>query len=62
MARRRAREPYLPASVASYKPFERYVEAVQSLFDRTEKIVGWNVAFDLSFLENEASSYRRQRR
>lgn len=42
-----------PASVANYKPFERYLEAVQSLFDRTEKIVGWNVAFDLGFLENE---------
>lgn len=42
-----------PASVANYKPFERYLEAVQSLFDRTEKIVGWNVNFDLGFLENE---------
>ena len=42
-----------PASVAGYKPFERYVEAVQFLFDRTEKIVGWNVNFDLGFLENE---------
>lgn len=42
-----------PASVAGYKPFERYLEAVQFLFDRTEKIVGWNVNFDLGFLENE---------
>lgn len=42
-----------PASVANYKPFERYLEAVQSLFDRAEKIVGWNVNFDLGFLENE---------
>ena len=42
-----------PASVSSYKPFERYLEAVQFLFDRTEKIVGWNVNFDLGFLENE---------
>lgn len=42
-----------PASVASYKPFERYLEAVQFLFDRTEKIVGWNVNFDLGFLKNE---------
>ena len=42
-----------PVSVAGYKPFERYLEAVQFLFDRTEKIVGWNVNFDLGFLENE---------
>ena len=42
-----------PASVAGYKPFERYLETVQFLFDRTEKIVGWNVNFDLGFLENE---------
>lgn len=42
-----------PASVANCKPFERYLEAVQFLFDRAEKIVGWNVAFDLGFIENE---------
>lgn len=42
-----------PASVTGYKPFERYLEAVQFLFDRTEKIVGWNVNFDLGFLESE---------
>ena len=35
-----------PDSVANYKPFKNYLEAVQSLFDRTEKIVGWNVGFD----------------
>ena len=42
-----------PDSVANYKPFKNYLEAVQSLFDRTEKIVGWNVGFDLGFLEHE---------
>lgn len=42
-----------PDSVASYKLFKNYLEAVQSLFDRTEKIVGWNVGFDLGFLEHE---------
>lgn len=42
-----------PASVTGYKPFERYLEAVQFLFDRTEKIVGWNVNFVLGFLESE---------
>lgn len=42
-----------PDSVVNYKPFKSYLEAVQSLFDRTEKIVGWNVGFDLGFLEHE---------
>lgn len=42
-----------PDSVANYKPFKNYLEAVQSLFDRTEKIVGWNDGFDLVFLEHE---------
>lgn len=42
-----------PASVANLKPFEIYLEAVQSLFDRTDKVVGWNVNFDLGFLEKE---------
>lgn len=42
-----------PDSVANHKPFKNYLEAVQSLFDRAEKIVGWNVGFDLGFLEHE---------
>lgn len=42
-----------PASVANCKPFEIYLEAVQSLFDRTDKVLGWNVNFDLGFLEKE---------
>ena len=42
-----------PDSVANHKPFKNYLEAVQSLFDRTEKIVGWNVGFDFGFLEHE---------
>ncbi len=51
-----------PASVANCKPFEIYLEAVQSLFDRTDKVVGWNVNFDSAFSRKRASSSLRRQR
>ncbi len=47
-----------PESVKGLKSFSSYRPAVQLLIDRAEAVLGWNVGFDLAFLEKEGIRLR----